>query len=247
MNGARLLWAHARVSTLDLLRSPGYVVPTVVFPAMFFAIFALPAARSSATIADYSTLSFMAWAIAGVTLYQFGVGIAAERGRPWERYLRILPASTFVRLGARIACALAFGILAAGCVAIVAVFATPIHLSLLAWLTVAIYCAIGGIPFVLIGITIGYWCAVRAAVPIATACNLLLAYAGGLWMPPGELPAVVQRISPVLPTRQFGELLWSVVAHDNIVRALLGLVVYAIVFGALASIGYRRDEQRRYA
>jgi ABC-2 type transport system permease protein len=247
VNAAGLMWVHARVATLDLLRSPGYVVPTIVFPAMFFAIFALPAARSSATIADYSTLSFMAWAIAGVTLYQFGVGIAAERGRPWERFLRILPASTFVRLSARIACALAFGILAAGCVAIVAVFATPINLSLTAWSMAAMYCAIGGVPFVLIGISIGYWCAVRAAVPIATACNLLLAYAGGLWMPPSELPAVVQRISPALPTRQFGELLWSVVAHGNAAPALIGLGVYTIVFGTLASIGYRRDEQRRYA
>lgn len=41
MNSLTLLRAHTRISFLDLLRWPGYVVPTVVFPAMFFALFDL--------------------------------------------------------------------------------------------------------------------------------------------------------------------------------------------------------------
>ena len=59
------------------------------------------------------TLAFIAWAIVGVAVYQFGVGIAQERGRPWERYLRTLPVSTGVRFAARILCAAVFGALAA--------------------------------------------------------------------------------------------------------------------------------------
>ena len=42
MNSVALLGAHTRVQFLDLARWPGYVVPTVLFPAMFFALFALP-------------------------------------------------------------------------------------------------------------------------------------------------------------------------------------------------------------
>jgi ABC-2 type transport system permease protein len=247
MSSARIAWAHARIAILDLIRSPGYVVPTVVFPAMFFAIFALPAARRDSQTAAYVTLSFMAWAIVGVTLYQFGVGIAADRGRPWERFLRVLPAGALVRLFARIVCALAFGALAAGCVAILALAATPLHLSATAWLAAGTFCLLAGVPFVLIGTAIGYWCAARAAVPIATACNLLLAYAGGLWMPPGELPGMVRTISPFLPTRQFGELLWSVATPANRLGPALGLCAYAAIFGALTIAGYRRDEHRRYA
>jgi ABC-2 type transport system permease protein len=247
MSSLRIAWAHARIALLDLLRSPGYVVPTVVFPAMFYTIFALQGARHDAQTAAYVTLSFMAWAIVGVTLYQFGVGIAYDRGRPWERFLRVLPASALVRLSARIACALAFGIMSAGCVAVVALLATPLHLSAPAWLATGAFCLLGGVPFVLIGTTIGYWCAARAAVPIATACNLLLAYAGGLWMPPNELPGIVAKISPFLPTRLFGELLWSVVAPADRLWPALGLCAYAVVFGALTLAGYRRDEHRRYA
>jgi hypothetical protein len=35
--------------------------------------------------------SYAMWAILGVAFFQFGVGIAEERGTPWERFLRALP------------------------------------------------------------------------------------------------------------------------------------------------------------
>lgn len=247
MNSLALVRAHARIGFLDLARWPGYVVPTIVFPAMFFALFDLPFARRSADLANFTTLAFVVFAIVGVTLYQFGVGIAQERGRPWERYLRTLPAPAGVRFIARILTAVLFGMVTALVVVIVARAFTPIDLNAGQWLRVAAYAFLGGIPFVLIGISIGYWTSARAAVPIATAANLLLAYAGGLWMPPQELPAFVQRISPYLPTRQFGDLLWSVVGDGHALRALAGLGFYTAVFAVIAAIGYRRDERKRYA
>lgn len=255
MNSFALVRMHTRIQTLSLLRLPAYVVPTIAFPAMFFVLFDLSAARTQAAIADVTTLSFVAFAIIGVALYQFGVGIAQERGRPWERYVRTLPVSAVARFAARIASALLFGILTAALVALVSRAFTPIDLGASQWLRVLMYAAIGGVPFVLIGISIGYWASAQAAVPIATAVNLLFAYAGGLWMPPQYLPGIVQRISPYLPTRQFADLLWSVIhgapphafASDSASHAIAGLALYAAIFFALASIGYRRDENKRYA
>jgi ABC-2 type transport system permease protein len=242
-----LVRAHARVAFLDLIRWPGYVVPTVLFPAMFFVLFDLPFARTRADAANATTLAFIAFAIVGVTLYQFGVGIAQERGRPWERYLRALPVTTAQRFAARIVTAVLFGLLTAAAVALVARAFTPIDLGISQWLRVLLYALLGGIPFVLIGITIGYWTSARAAVPVATALNLLLAYAGGLWIPPAYLPHFVATISPYLPTRQFADLLWSVTGNGDAPRAVTGLAIYAILFAVAAAIGYRRDEQKRYA
>jgi ABC-2 type transport system permease protein len=247
MNSLALVRAHARIGFLDLLRWPGYVVPTVVFPAMFFALFDLPFARRSAGVANFTTLAFVVFAIAGVTLYQFGVGIAQERGRPWERYLRTLPVSAGVRFAARILTAVLFGMLTALVVVLVARAFTPIDLTVAQWLRVGLFAFGGGVPFVVIGISIGYWTSARAAVPIATALNLLLAYAGGLWMPPSDLPSFVQRISPYLPTRQFADLVWSVIGDGHAARALVGLALYTVAFAYLAAIGYRRDERKRYA
>ncbi|HEY6486646.1 MAG TPA: ABC transporter permease [Candidatus Cybelea sp.] len=247
MSALGLVRAHVKVQFLDLLRWPGYVVPTVVFPAMFYALFDLPFARAHAEVADTTALAFIAFAIVGVTLYQFGVGIAQERGRPWERYLRTLPVGAGVRLCSRIATAVLFGLITAAVVAAVARALTPIDLRLLQWLQVLLFSIAGGVPFVLIGVSIGYWTSARAAVPIATACNLLLAYAGGLWIPPQYLPDFVQRISPYLPTRMFADLLWSVTGTGRAPAALTGLALYTLVFAVVATIGYRRDERKRYA
>ena len=247
MNPLRLVGVHARIALLDLIRTPGYVVPTVVFPAMFFLLFDVQYARAHASVANVAMLAFVAWAIVGVAVYQFGVGIAQERGRPWERYQRTLPVSASVRFAARVVCAMVFGALAAACVALVARATTPIDLTGIQWLLVLIYAAGAGIPFVLFGIAIGYWLPARASVPVATAFNLLLAYAGGLWMPPSDLPSIVARVSPFLPTRQFADLLWSVTGGGVPAGAVVGLLLYALAFAVAASIGYRRDERTRYA
>jgi ABC-2 type transport system permease protein len=247
MNWVATVAAHARLQLLDLFRSPGYVVPTIGFPALFFALLALPYARSSPGAANQLTLSYMAFAVMGVALYQFGVGIAAERGRPWERYLRTLPVSTAERFAARAIAAAVFGILAALVVALVSRLFTPIDLTALQWLQAFAYALIGGVPFVLIGIAVGYWVSARAAVPLATACNLVLAYAGGLWIPPRYLPAVLQLISPYLPTRAFGDLLWSITGDASAARAVVVLLCYVLVFAGIAAFGYRRDEKVRYA
>lgn len=247
MTSLALLREHTRVAFLDNIRWPTYIVTTLLFPSMFFILFDLQTARTSSALAGYLTLSFMAWAVVGVTLYTFGVDIAQERGRPWERYLRTLPVSTGVRFSARVLAAIAFAAVAATCVALIAQLSTPIDLTLLQWLRVGFSMLCAGVPFVLAGITIGYWVSAKAAVPIATASNLLLAYAGGLWMPPRYLPHFVQQISPYLPTRMFGDLLWSAIGGDLPVRAVAGLAIYTIVFAILAVVGYRRDEGKRYA
>jgi ABC-2 type transport system permease protein len=243
----RLLRIHAASMSRELLRIPAFAVPTMLFPAMFFVLFGLPYGRQSAEIANAVMCSFVAFAVIGVTLFQFGVGIAVERGRPWERYVRTLPVSMDTRMAARVAVAMLFGLGAAGLVALVARVFTPVSFSLTQWLELAIYCAIGAIPFVLIGIAIAYWVPPRAALPVTNIVYLLCSFAGGLWIPPQELPHAVAVISPYLVTRQYGNLLWSIANGANLLQALLVLAIYAVAFSAIAAIGYRRDERVRYA
>ena len=246
MNALLLVRAHTKVQFLDLIRWPGYVVPTVVFPAMFYSIFDLPVARANPRAADLWRLP-SSLGRSSASRSTSSALASRKNAAAMKRYVRTLPASVFVRFGGRIATALLFGVITAAIVALVARVFTPIDLTLAQWLRVLLYAIAGGIPFVLIGITIGYWVSARASVPTATAVNLLLAYAGGLWMPPQYLPSFVATISPYLPTRQFGDLLWSVVGGGNATRAVVGLALYSAIFGLLAAIGYRRDERKRYA
>ncbi len=244
----RLVRAHVSVLLRDIMRTPAFVVPAVVFPAMFYTIFGVPYARSSADAANQTLASFVGFAVVGVALFQFGVGIAAERGRPWERYLRTLPVSVEVRFIARVIVAIVIAALASLFVAVIGRLLTPVSFDAMQWTMLAIYAMAGAVPFVMLGIAIAYLVPPRGALPVTNILYLLCSFAGGFWIPPAELPAIAASISPYLPTRQYGELLWSVGgAGHNASHAVLALASFALSFSIVAVIGYRRDERTRYA
>ncbi len=241
----RLVLVHARAMTLELVRYPAYIVPTLSLPAVFFLFFVAPGADEAAAA---RMATFAGFAVIGVAFFQFGVGIAVERGSPWEGYLRTLPIALPVRLAARLLSAAAFAAVAAAILVGTAVVVTGVSLPGIRWLALAAALLAGTVPFALLGIALGYWAPPRGALPIANLLYLLLAYAGGLWVRPGGLPRPVAAVSPYLPTRALSDALVAAAAGPSPAwRSWLSLAVFAVVFGAAAALGYRRDEGRRFA
>jgi ABC-2 type transport system permease protein len=242
----RLVLLHARASTLELLRYPTFSVPTLAFPALFYLLFVAPRPD---TDADPTLLlaSFTGFAVLGVSFFQFGVGIAAERESPWERFVRTLPIRVRVRFAARVLSAALFGVASAVLVAAAALATTDVRLTAPRWIALALALLVGALPFALLGIALGYWASPRSALPLANVLYLVLAFLGALWTTPQHLPGSVSAISPLVPTRQFGNVLWGAVG-GNVWRPrdwlLLG--AWSVVFAALGAWGYRRDEGRRY-
>ena len=75
----------------------------------------------------------------------------------------------------------------------------------------------------------------------------MLAFAGGLWTTPAHLPDAVASVSPLAPTRQFGNVLWGAAeGHLWRPRDWLLLAGWAVVLGLVAAWGYHRDEGKRY-
>src|SRR5262249_44482166 len=99
--GLRPAWAM----TLGLVRFPPYLVPTLLFPTVFFLFFVSPGPHGPATA---RMATFAGFAVIGVAFFQFGVGIAADRASPWEAYVRTLPVGPGVRLAARLLSAALF-------------------------------------------------------------------------------------------------------------------------------------------
>ncbi len=246
MNAAALFGKHVWIDTVELIRLPMYSVSTMVFPTLLYLLFGLPYGHSE-TASRLIMSSFCAYAVIGVTLFQFGVGIATDRNSPWEQYLRVLPVNALTRLGAQITAALFFAAASVGTViAAAAIFshAAP-NAELLVRLVPVLL--LGSIPFALLGISIGYWAGRRSALPIANLIYLPMALGGGLWMPPEALPRAIALLSPYLPSRHYGEIAWAV-ARGETTPAIswLCLLGYALVFGCTAVLGYRRDESRNY-
>jgi ABC-2 type transport system permease protein len=236
--------AHTRAQTLALVRYPSFSVPTLALPAIFFAFFGLPRAAGRA---DVLVGSFCAYAVMSVAFFQFGVGIAQDRTRPWELYLRTLPVAPGARLAARL---LAAGAFAAGSVAVVLVLAlstTAVSLSASEWLRLGACLAAGGLTFVAFGIALGYSVPPKGALPIANILYLTLSYAGGLWTGPQGLPHALTRVAVALPTRVWATLLWEAATGAPWhVSGWAGLGGYFAAFAVLALRGYRRDEGERF-
>jgi ABC-2 type transport system permease protein len=240
----RLSLLHAWMSTVELLRYPSFSVPTLALPALFFAFFGLPRAHGRAEVL---LASFAAYAALSVAFFQFGVGIATDRVRPWESFVRTLPVGPLSRLGGRVLSAGAFATAAVGIVVAVAVPVTHPHLAAAQWSRLVLALAAGGVPFTLLGVALGYWVPPKSALPVANILYLGLSYVGGLWTGPTGLPHAIERAGQVLPTREWGEVLWEAALglpwHRGPWLALLG---YSAGFAALAVWGYRRDEGQRY-
>jgi ABC-2 type transport system permease protein len=237
----RIALAHFKDQTLQHLRAPGYLVPTLAMPGLFYFLF--EGEDQDVGLVTFLMASYAMWAILGVAFFQFGVGIAEERATPWERFLRTLPLSAAKRLGGRV---LSAGLFAAAAAAVVigeAHLINPVRVPADRWLPWLGALLAGGVVVALGGIAMGYWSSPRAATPLATLAWLLLAYLGGLWATPAELPGWAEEISPYLPTRLWGEVTWAAVqGQATSLGDWLGLLAYAVGFGALATWGYRRDE-----
>jgi ABC-2 type transport system permease protein len=240
----RLALVHARAGTLELLRYPSFSVPTLGLPAIFFLFFALPRAGGRAGVL---LASFAAYAVLSVAFFQFGVAIAVDRARPWETFVRTLPVGAGTRLCARALSAAVFAIASVAAVVAVAVPTTTPDLDAGQWLRLAAALVAGSVPFTLLGIALGYWLPPKGALPAANILYLTLSYAGGLWTGPTGLPEVVDRGARWLPTRQWGEVLWSAVADRRWpASSAVALLAYGAAFAVLGAWGYRRDEGQRY-
>jgi ABC-2 type transport system permease protein len=240
----RLVGAYARAEVLELLRYPSFSVPTLLFPALLFLFFGVPSAEADETIL---MASYAAFGVLAVALFQFGVGIASERASPWQVYLRTLPVSARVRFAARLLAAAAFALASAGAVVAVALALTSVELGAGQWVRLGLALGCGTIPFGLLGLAIGYWMTPKGALPVANLLFLGLAFLGGLWTGPDLLPDAVDGFSPLLPTRQWGEIVWAPVVDEPWESwPWLGLSLYATTFAAMAAWGYRRDEGQNY-
>lgn len=239
-----LALAYTRASVLQLVRIPAYAVPTLLFPSFFFLLFGAHAVGDDPV---WITSGFAATAVLGVAFFQFGVGLAIERSSPWERYVRTLPVGASTRLAAQVLAAVVFAIASASAVVALAgiVTADPLPAARYAAFLVALLA--GALPFALLGIAIGYLVSPRAAVPVANLVYLPLAVAGSLWSSPADLPESLDRVSRVVPTRTWTEVVARSAAGELPPLRNVGiLAAWSVLFGAVAAVAYRRDEGERF-
>ena len=241
-----------RCEILKLIRVPMFAIPTFVFPIMFFAMFGLPNIKDTLdgiNAGAYMMASYGAYAVMSVALFSFGVAIAAERGLGWNKLMRVTPLQPALAFAAKIAMALIFGALSLLALFSFGALVGGVRMPLATWFSLIGLLVVGMIPFVALGLAIGYLAGPNSAAAVANMLFLPLSFASGLFLPLEFLPDIIQRIAPYLPAYHVAELAWGALGAGDGKGAgthLIWLTGYTLVFLVLALFAYRRDEGKNY-
>jgi ABC-2 type transport system permease protein len=250
-HGSALLYL-IRCEILKLVRVPMFAIPTFIFPIMFFAMFGLPNLDNTLGGIDagaYIMASYGAYSVMSVAIFSFGAAIAAERGLGWNRLLRATPLRPLTTFASKVAMALLFG--AASLIALFAFGAAVagVRMPVLQWLELGGLTVLGMIPFVALGLFIGYLAGPNSAPAVANLIFLPLSFASGLFLPLEFLPDIMQRVAPYLPAYHTGQLGWGALGAGDgkgLAYHLLWIAGYTAVFLALAVVAYWRDEGKNF-
>lgn len=242
-----LTLTHARFQTLELFRIPIAVVGSAFWPAASMLAFVVPFVGDEPVYATYATVSMITFAVMNTNLFQYGIGVSEDRAQPWDPFVRTLPAGAAPRFLGRILSGLLMMLVALLPVVVIAVLFTEATVTPLALLGATLLAGAIAVPFILMGLTIGYALPSKAALVAAQVLFLPLAFGGGLMTPPGGAPGFVEDLAPFLPTGGAVRLMWATVGEYPFhLPSALALLGWTILFGLLATWAYRRDEGRRF-
>ncbi|MEP6493494.1 MAG: ABC transporter permease [bacterium] len=246
----RILAAETKCEFLKLVRLPAYILPTIVFPLMFYAIFGLAfgGRTGGSSIATSLVATMGAFGVIGASMFGLGVTIASERGQGWLTVKRASPMPMVTYFGAKVLMAMIFSAIIVALLFLLGFLFGNVRLPLASWVALAASLVLGAAPFCSLGLAIGYLAGPNSAPPILNMVYLPMAFASGLWMPLTFLPHVIQQIAPALPPYHLAQLALGTVglAGSAALTHVFVLIAFTAAFLMLAAVGYQRDEGRTY-
>lgn len=228
---------------LKNLRAPEFLLPSLLMPVAFYSLFAV-ALPGSNQQAPYMLATFGVFSVMGPAIFGFGAGVANERERGWLSIKRASPSPALSYLSAKIFATLLYALAALVLVYIVAGFVAGVELKRITWATLLAVHLLAGIPFVFIGLMLGFMFSTNGAVAIANIVLLSLSALGGLWIPIFVMPEFLQKIATYLPSYHLGEIAISVVREDAPVIPhdhVFVISIMTIVLGMLAVLAWLRQ------
>ncbi|WP_327103571.1 ABC transporter permease [Nonomuraea glycinis] len=243
-----LILAHTRYQALEQLRVPIGLLASALFPAISMLAFVVPFAGGDPLAATTATGSMMLIGAMSAALMSLSISVSQDREQPWNPYLRTLPAGPFPRFAGRILTTMGMMVTSVIPVLVIAGLFTEATITAPRLLLGVAAVLVSSIPFMLIGLFIGFAMPSKAAVAVSQILFFPLAIVGGLMVPLQVMPAFVETISRFVPSRGAGELVWWLAAGvEPKVLPLVTLVIWTVLAGAAAAWAYRRDEGRRFS
>ena len=238
---------EAKTETLRLLRTPGFSLPTLLFPVMFYTFFGIIFAKEGTAMPTYLMATYATFGIIGPALFSFGVGIAIERGQGWFNLKEVSPMPASAYLFSRIVLTLLFSTAVITLLFFIGAVFGGVSIMASQWLLLAITLLLGSLPFCAIGMTLGLYLKSSSAPAVVNLIYLPMGFLSGLWLPITLLPEFMQTFANVLPPYHLAQLSLKIIDMDigaPIYWHISVLIVYTLLFMALATKAYyKKDKQ----
>jgi len=235
----RIYALEAKHEFLRLVRAPSFSVPTLLFPPMFYLLFAVLFNGRGASGYQPNIYLLATYGVFGVMapgLFGFGVSVALDRERGWLTLKRALPMPPGAYLASKLAMAMLFAAIIFAILATMAMTLGGVHLPLGAWASLLVVEIFGVLPFCALGLFVGTRVNGQAAPAVINLIYLPMSFLSGLWMPMQILPGFVRDVAPLWPAYHLGQLALGAVGQGSAgsplqhVAALAGVTVLFLFF-----------------
>lgn len=242
----RVLLAYlqeTRAECLRYLRTPSFLLPTMLFPTVFYLMFGILLGRSNGAdaprflLASYSTFGVMA-----PGLFGFGVSLALERDGGLLMLKRALPMPPAAYLLGKMVMAMMVAGMIVTLLLTLALFVAHVPLDASQIVRLFVVDFFGVLPFCALGLLLGTMIKGQGAPGLVNLIYLPMAFLSGLWFPLSVMPKFLQQIAPIWPSYHLNRLSMSAVGFDMgpVWPHALVLVAFTAGFLLLAARRLRR-------
>ena len=228
-----------------VLRNRRTLMFIVVFPSIFFFLFRLPQKGQKEPPAQLMAYVLISMAVYGamVGTTSGGAAVAVERSLGWSRQLRLTPLRPAAYVAMKVLTAMTLGGLA-----IVSAFTvgaiSGVRMEPHVWMLSALAAWGCSLVFAAFGLFMGFLLPSENVMQFVGPILALLAMFGGLFIPLNTLPPTMQTIAKFTPVYGVGVLARAPLVGGDTTTAVLGVVIWTIIFGLAAMALFRRDTAR---
>lgn len=193
--------AEARSECVRYLRSPGFMLPLLLFPCVFYLMFGVAFSQAeSADMPRYLLASYGTFGVMVPGLFGFGVSLALERDNGLLTLKRALPMPPAAYLVGKMVMAMAAAALVIVLLEALAVGVAHVSLGWKQALALLVTGTLGTLPFCALGMFLGTLLKGQGAPGLMNLVYLPMSFLSGLWIPLPMLPQALQQLAPVWPS-----------------------------------------------
>ncbi|HEY4091254.1 MAG TPA: ABC transporter permease [Luteibacter sp.] len=235
MSTARLFNAYvqeARAEVLRYLRLPGFLLPTMLFPSVFYLMFGIFLAKhNSPDAARYLLASYGTFGVMAPGLFGFGVSLAIDREHGLLTLKRALPMPPGAYLVGKMCMALMMASVVTTIMLCLAIFGAHVQLGAANIAAFFITEVLGVLVFCSLGLLLGTLAKGQSAPGLVNLIYLPMAFLSGLWFPLSIMPNFLQALAPVWPAYHLDQLALSAIGMGQ-----GGVLIHALVLAGFTAV-----------